>query len=153
MTSATTTATPIAAVAVPDDSRAARAYAAVDLADAYEIRLPAGTTTDPGVLARFIFANQPRWVGVLMRLRDAIVGRLGLKTAGGLQRAAGERVGIFKVLRKARPSGCSARTTGTWTSASRCCTACATWRASALRTWSCRRSCIATIGSAASTSS
>jgi hypothetical protein len=35
-------------------------------------------------LLRFVFSNQPRWVSVLMRIRDAWVAGFGLKTAKDL---------------------------------------------------------------------
>lgn len=86
-------------VPLPPTSRIARVYAQANLADAYAIDLPPGTARDPEVLARFVFAHQPRWVGLLMRLRDALVGGFGLKTAKGLRSpaAATPRIGIFRV--------------------------------------------------------
>ena len=92
---------PTSAVALPLSSRVSGFYARTDLADAFAIRLPTGATTDPETLARFIFAQQPRWVGRLMSLRDLIVARLGLKTATQLQDPAHAghhpRVGIFRI--------------------------------------------------------
>jgi hypothetical protein len=93
------------AVSIPAESRIAKAYASTNLADAYSIDLPRGSSTDPEVLARFIFAQQPSWVGGLMAVRDAVVGKLGLKTAKQLTTpgAAGkpaDRVGIFRVYGK-----------------------------------------------------
>jgi hypothetical protein len=84
-------------VAIPSESRVRLIYTSTNLADAYELLLPEGATHDAEALARFIFANQPAWVSRLMRLRDLIVGKLGLKTADGLRTAAGKRIGIFKV--------------------------------------------------------
>jgi hypothetical protein len=88
-------------VSLPSTSRVTRFYASTDLADAYAIRLPPGSSTDPETLARFIFAQQPRWVGRLMGLRDLLVASFGLKTAAQLQNpaAAGQhpRVGIFRI--------------------------------------------------------
>ncbi|WP_281665199.1 DUF2867 domain-containing protein [Paraburkholderia fungorum] len=88
-------------VAVPAESGVARLYDAPDLADAYAVRLPDGTIDDPELLARFLFAHQPRWVAKLLSLRDALVARFGIKTAKEL-RAAGssgkrERVDIFRI--------------------------------------------------------
>ena len=87
------------AVPLPPESRIAAVYAHVDLADAYAIELPPGTARSPEVLARFVFAHQPRWISILMWVRDALVGCLGLKTAKSLSSAgaAASRIGIFKV--------------------------------------------------------
>lgn len=91
-------------VALPSASCISRFYASTDLADAYAIRLPAGASTDPETLARFIFAQQPRWVGRLMSVRDLLVAGFGLKTAAQLQNpaVAGQhpRVGIFRIYEK-----------------------------------------------------
>ncbi|MDP3822101.1 MAG: DUF2867 domain-containing protein [Burkholderiales bacterium] len=91
----------VTAVALPAASRVSGFYTSTDLADAFAIRLPPGASTDPETLARFIFAQQPRWVSRLMGLRDLIVARLGLKTATQLQDPAHAghhpRVGIFRI--------------------------------------------------------
>ena len=93
--------TSVAAVALPATSRVSGFYASTDLADAFAIHLPPGASTDPETLARFIFAQQPRWVGSLMGLRDLIVARFGLKTATQLQDPAHAghhpRIGIFRI--------------------------------------------------------
>jgi hypothetical protein len=88
-------------VSVPLESAIANAYASTHLADAYSIELPSGTSTDPEVLARFIFAHQAPWISRLTAVRDALVAGLGLKTARHLatlqsQSGAG-RLGIFKI--------------------------------------------------------
>ncbi|GGC25607.1 DUF2867 domain-containing protein [Pseudoduganella buxea] len=89
------------AVSLPSHSGVARMYQSVHLADAFAIRLPAGATHDPEVLARFIFSNQPAWVATLMRVRDSIVAHFGLKTGAVLAVLAdahkAERVGIFRI--------------------------------------------------------
>lgn len=88
-------------VSLPPESGIARAYESTHLADAYSIELPAGASTNPELLARFIFAQQAPWVGHLMAVRDAVVGRAGLKTAKqltALGSASGTgRLGIFKI--------------------------------------------------------
>jgi hypothetical protein len=88
-------------VSLPAESAIAHAYATVNLSDAYSIELPAGTTTDPELLARFIFSQQAPWVRNLMAVRDALVVGLGLKTARHLTSAGAksnaDRVGIFKI--------------------------------------------------------
>jgi hypothetical protein len=92
------------AVSLPPESGVADAYASTNLADAYSIELPGGASTDPELLARFIFAQQPSWVGSLMAVRDAVVGKLGLKTAKQLAAlgaaAKTDRVGIFRIYSK-----------------------------------------------------
>lgn len=94
-------------VTLPAHSSVTRAYASVHLADAFAIRLPVGASRDPEVLARFIFAHQPAWIGALTRVRDMIVARFGLKTAAHLAslateateatEAKTERLGIFRI--------------------------------------------------------
>ncbi|WP_408294336.1 DUF2867 domain-containing protein [Paraburkholderia sediminicola] len=91
----------VLSVAVPAESGVARLYDAPDLADAYAVRLPDDAIDDPELLARFLFAHQAGWVAKLLTLRDALVGRFGIKTAKQL-RAAGshvarERVDIFRI--------------------------------------------------------
>jgi hypothetical protein len=88
-------------VALPSQSAIATAFDAVNLADAFSVQLPAGASRNPDVLARFIFSVQPRWIGALLNLRDAIVAGLGLKTAKHLATLssdpAAKRISIFKV--------------------------------------------------------
>jgi hypothetical protein len=88
-------------VKLPSESRIACAYDSVDLADAYSIQLPVGTTANPELLARFIVAQQAPWVGALMKMRDIPVAGLGLKTARHLTSLGSDsqtnRVGIFRV--------------------------------------------------------
>jgi hypothetical protein len=90
-----------ASVSLPPESALANAYASTHLADAYSIELPAGASTDPELLARFIFAHQARWISVLTALRDALVTGFGLKTARHLASLGSEagagRLGIFRI--------------------------------------------------------
>ena len=88
-------------VSLPPESAIANAYASMHLADAYSIELPNGASTNPELLARFIFAHQAPWIGTLIAVRDALVAGFGLKTAKHLaslhtQSGAG-RLGIFKI--------------------------------------------------------
>jgi hypothetical protein len=88
-------------VSLPPESAIASAYASMNLADAYSIELPTGASTDPELLARFIFAHQAPWIRALTAVRDALVAGFGLKTARhlatlGAERGAG-RLGIFKI--------------------------------------------------------
>ncbi len=88
-------------VSLPQQSGIARTYELTHLADAYSIELPAGASTNPELLARFIFSQLAPWVSKLMAVRDAVVGRFGLKTAKQLTlpgaESATDRVGIFKI--------------------------------------------------------
>lgn len=88
-------------VALPAQSGITHAYATMHLADAFAIGLPPGASRDPEVLARFIVAHQPSWIGTLTHIRDLIVARFGLKTARQLATLAGDtrarRIGIFKI--------------------------------------------------------
>ena len=88
-------------VSIPPESGIASAYASTNLADAYSIELPAGASTDPELLARFIFSQQAPWVRNLMAIRDAVVGCFGLKTAKQLATpdvaSNTGRVGFFKI--------------------------------------------------------
>ncbi|MFL6673192.1 MAG: DUF2867 domain-containing protein [Massilia sp.] len=88
-------------VALPALSGVTHVYKSVNLADAFAIRLPSNASSDPELLARFIFSHQPPWIGKLMRVRDMIVVCFGLKTARHLATLASDakarRVGIFKI--------------------------------------------------------
>ena len=88
-------------VALPVESGVCHIYKMTNLADAYAIQLPKGTTTNPELLARFIFSQQSPWISGLMRVRDAVVAGFGLKTSGELMKAdsvgRANRIGIFKV--------------------------------------------------------
>ena len=88
-------------VALPPESGIANAYKTTNLADAYAIELPAGASTNPELLARFLFSHQAPWIGRLMAVRDGIVSQLGLKTARELAAPAAakgvSRVGFFRI--------------------------------------------------------
>ena len=85
-------------VPLPSDCGIARAYESVNLADAYSIELPACTSTSPELLARFIFSHQASWIRGLLKVRDALVAGVGLKTAKHLASLGDpNKVGIFKV--------------------------------------------------------
>src|SRR5579871_3748430 len=91
-------------VALPAQSAVASVYDSTNLADAFAVQLPFGTSRDPDVLSRFLLSHQPAWIGWLTSLRDAIVACFGLKTARHLstlaREANGGRIGIFKVYGK-----------------------------------------------------
>lgn len=91
----------VRSVALPSESAVTRLYHAPDLADAYAVRLPDNAIDDPELLARFVFAHQAAWVAKLLALRDALVARVGLKTAKQLRQEAAhtqsERVDFFRI--------------------------------------------------------
>jgi hypothetical protein len=93
-----TLATP---VALPAQSGIAHVYSSMNLADAFAIRLPLSASSDPDLLARFIFTHQPSWIWKLTRVRDVIVACFGLKTSKHLATLASgakySRLGIFKI--------------------------------------------------------
>jgi Protein of unknown function (DUF2867) len=88
-------------VEIPAESAIARFYELTNLADAYSVKLPAGTVANPELLARFIFSQQAPWIKRLMKIRDALVAGFGLKTSAQLTATEAhrrvERVGIFKI--------------------------------------------------------
>ena len=87
-------------VALPSRSAIASLYKSMDLADAYSIQLPPSASSDPDVLARFVFSHQPAWIIALTKIRDAIVVGFGLKTSGrlaSLPDAKTDRISFFKV--------------------------------------------------------
>ena len=90
------------ATALPPESRLGAVYPHPNLADAYTIDLPPGTSNDPELLARFIFSRRPRWVAALMGLRDTVAAAFGLKTGRKLSAddRSGSRVGIFRLYEK-----------------------------------------------------
>ena len=89
---------------MPTQSAVATVYESTNLADAFAIQLPLGTSSDPEVLWRFLISQQPPWIGWLTNVRDAIVACFGLKTAKHLATLSSEakpdRLGIFKVYGK-----------------------------------------------------
>ncbi|RZA36679.1 MAG: DUF2867 domain-containing protein, partial [Lysobacteraceae bacterium] len=74
----------VKSVWLPEQSIIGKIYKHVDLSDAYAISLPAGTSHDPQVLARFVFSRRARWMDALMGVRDAVVSVFGLKTSAKL---------------------------------------------------------------------
>lgn len=97
--------TVVAPVPVPAHSRVARRYAWVDLADAYEIRMPIDASSDPEQLARFLFSHQAPWLAPLMALRDLLVAGFGIKTSRALERSdppgSARRIGLFRIYERA----------------------------------------------------
>ncbi|WP_432726687.1 DUF2867 domain-containing protein [Variovorax sp. W6] len=93
--------TPVKPVVLPAQSAVTGMYESTDLADAFAVQLPVGTSSDPDVLWRFLISHQPSWIGWLTNVRDSIVACFGLKTARHLatlsSEANADRIGIFKV--------------------------------------------------------
>lgn len=96
-------------VDLPAGTLIARAFPRVDYADSYAVQLPAGAPNSLDALARAALGTTPPWINLLMRLRDRIVGPIGLKTshqvAGHATNSArlqiGDRIGIFRVFDRA----------------------------------------------------
>lgn len=94
----------VTSVPMPTETAVGHTYELVDLADSYSVQLPSGTSTDPELLARFLFSQQPAWIRGLVKMRDALVAGFGLKTARYLE-SLGEhdqtnRLEIFKIYSK-----------------------------------------------------
>lgn len=89
------------AVALPTGSRIADRFAGADLADAYAIGLPRGTSHDIEMLARFMLGEEAPWLRLLMGVRDVVVAGFGLKTSRRLRRGSVTdgvpRIYIFRV--------------------------------------------------------
>lgn len=83
----------VQAVNAPRDGLIPGCLERVDYADAFRVAIPDAMMGSPDALAARVFARSPGWVSLLMRLRNWIVGPLGLKTTA----AAGERIGFFRV--------------------------------------------------------
>ncbi|WP_225032619.1 DUF2867 domain-containing protein [Paraburkholderia sp. XV] len=72
-------------------------YDQADFADAFSVDLPEAAFHDAEFIARRILDHQPEWITALLRLRDLLVRPLGLKRAGDLWAASGDRINIFRV--------------------------------------------------------
>ncbi len=83
------------------ESGTAGLFPGANLADAFAIRLPAGSSRDAARLARFMLAEQAPWFHALMGVRDMLVAGFGIKTSKQLQAAAptegDDRIYIFRV--------------------------------------------------------
>lgn len=94
------------AVPLPPGSRIAGLFAGADLADAYAIGLPPGSSRDIETLTRFLLAEPAPWVRALLGVRDAVVAGFGLKTSQELRKtsigADDDRVDFFRVYAVAR---------------------------------------------------
>lgn len=89
----------VTAVAPPRDSAIAGWYDGADLVDAYAVRRPPGAPTDAAAIAAALLADPPPYFRALLRLRDLIMARFGVKTTAQLRHAAhGPRIDFFPVL-------------------------------------------------------
>jgi hypothetical protein len=71
--------------------------AGAQFVDAYRVALE-GTALDARKAAEKMFAQGPRWIEALLRLRNMIVAPFGLKQSGANEPAPGGMIGIFPVL-------------------------------------------------------
>ena len=71
--------------------------AGAQFCDAFSITID-DPTLDARHAAERMFARQPRWISMLMTLRDRIVTLAGLKTADHARRSSKDLVGFFPVL-------------------------------------------------------
>ncbi|WP_050462483.1 DUF2867 domain-containing protein [Herbaspirillum autotrophicum] len=96
----TTTNTSAKAVAVAPAADLKQSLAGADFADAFEIALPPGSQTcSAHALAQQMFGRTPGWIQTLMRVRNAIVGKLGLKQVGmHIQPLARDAISGFPVM-------------------------------------------------------
>lgn len=86
----------------PPTSAIADWYGGADLVDSYAVTLPHGASEDLATLTRALFNRPPAWLRGLLRLRDQIVGPLGVKTTTAIREAGAtdgrDRIGFFPVL-------------------------------------------------------
>jgi hypothetical protein len=71
--------------------------AGAEFIDAFRVE-NGGGSIDAREAAKRMFARSPRWVDMLVNLRNLIVAPLGLKTSGAGERAPGDMIGLFPVL-------------------------------------------------------
>lgn len=69
-------------VSVPATPLLAGALERVDWSDAYAVPCDRGMSTDPQVWADAVFHDPPGWVLALLRLRESLVGLVGIERAG-----------------------------------------------------------------------
>jgi hypothetical protein len=74
-----------------------RVLAGAQFADAFRVTVT-GAKLDARAAAERIFSRKPRWVEMLLDLRNAIVTPFGLKTSAEDEAKAGGMVGMFPVL-------------------------------------------------------
>ena len=72
----------VAAVPVPDTPLLAEALPHVDWADAYAVKRPSGSSSDPQAWADAVFRAPPPWIGALLLARESLVRLVGIDRAG-----------------------------------------------------------------------
>lgn len=86
----------------PRDCGIAALFDNADLADAYAVPISNDDRRDLHALANVAMGRPKPWVAALMRLRDAIMGTLGIKTSRQIheatERAGHEHIHFFPVL-------------------------------------------------------
>ncbi len=98
----------VRAAALPQESLIRLSLSRIDYADAFEARFPSAKAIRIEDVACAFFSSAPRWVSLLMRLRNRIVSLVGLKSPkgfsphseGGAEIRKGSSFGLFKVLEK-----------------------------------------------------
>ncbi len=86
----------IRCVPVPKGGLVAGSFPGIDYADAYAATIPPNIYAR--ALAEAVFSSVPRWVSVLMGLRNALVAPLGLVATRSALARAGDRIGVFPLL-------------------------------------------------------
>ncbi len=88
-------------VGPPATSRLSRSYGKADFVDAFAVDLPATACNDAESLARYIFAGQPKWIAMLLGVRDIAVWPFGLKRTIDLENREGRPAKYFSRVRTA----------------------------------------------------
>jgi hypothetical protein len=76
-------------------------YPGADLLDSHAVTLPPAATNDLVALTEALFNRPPLRLRGLLRLRDRIVGPLGVKTTSAIRKAGardGDRIGFFPAI-------------------------------------------------------
>ena len=93
----------VQSVPIPEACQLAAKQHDADLADAYQVLVPASTLTATEIY-RAITRQTPAWVESLMRLRNRVVQPFGLKNLGAMsavhagEAVPGQRMGLFEVV-------------------------------------------------------
>ncbi|MDB5817097.1 MAG: hypothetical protein JWQ11_737 [Rhizobacter sp.] len=82
-------------VPLPTDSALAALYPGADLADAFAIALPSAPVRSADAWARAVLGQQAGWTRALLKTRDVVMKRFGVKTSGDIRREGGSRGGDF----------------------------------------------------------
>lgn len=82
-------------IAVPADAHCAAILPGCDFADAYRMNIR--SDLDAISISKLMLGRTPRWIGLLLALRDGIIGKLGLKTMADIA-GSDPCIGHFPVL-------------------------------------------------------